>query len=380
MSKVNILHLTHTDLRYDNRILKELEALSEIDNFRIMALGVLLKENATYAERKISASLFNFNLFSNRLKFLPRPISYFCLLIEITFRSFFYSFKSKPDIIHCHDTMVLPVGVIMKLFFKSKLIYDAHELESNKNGQSIALSKVTLFLERICWSKIDHLISVSESIINWYQKIIGFKQSTLILNSPIISNNCQTDFNGYFHNKYNIPFEKLVFVYLGYLGKGRSIETIIDVFTNSSVDSHIIFVGYGELEYEISSYVKKCKKIHLHDAIAHDKIVQIVKSADVGFCLIENISLSDYYCLPNKFFEYIFAGVPVISSNFPELVSMIDKYKLGIYCDLNESSIFNAVKFLESKPPGKIKDKLSEISWHAQTQKLKMAYQLLIKK
>ena len=37
------------------------------------------------------------------------------------------------------------------------------------------------------------------------------------------------------------------------------------------------------------------------------KLTNLIKEADVGLCLVENVSLSDYYCLPNKLFEYAFA-------------------------------------------------------------------------
>jgi glycosyltransferase involved in cell wall biosynthesis len=379
MVKVNILHLTHTDLRYDNRILKELEALSEIKSYKISALGAKLHESASYADREILANVLNLTLFSYNLKFLPRPILYFFLLLEVSLRFLCYGIKIKPDVVHCHDTMVLPVGLIIKVFYKSKLIYDAHELESDKNGQSKLLSKITLIIEKVCWHRIDHFISVSDSIINWYKKNIGFKQSTLILNSPIINSTNNSYPKRYFHELYNIPNDKLVFVYLGFLGKGRYIESLIKIFSNSNVKSHIVFIGYGELADVILNHQEKCKKIHLHNAITHDHVVNIVKSADMGFCLIENVSLSDYYCLPNKLFEYIFAGVPVVASDFPDLRSMIEKYNLGKCCSLNTDSILKTILEIELNPTGRITTNLEEISWRSQAEKLKSAYISIIK-
>ena len=89
MDKVNILHLTHTDLRYDNRILKELEVLSEIKSYKISALGAKLNESASYADREILADVFNLTLFSSKLNLLPRPILYLFLLLEVSLRFFF---------------------------------------------------------------------------------------------------------------------------------------------------------------------------------------------------------------------------------------------------------------------------------------------------
>jgi len=371
---MKILHLTHTDLRYDNRILKELESLAEVDTFEINALGVKLEEGATHASRPIRAKIKNISLFSSKLSFMPKPIVYFFILLETSFRFFISAIKIRPAIIHCHDTMVLPVGTIIKIFLNCKLIYDAHELESNKNGQSRILSKATLIMEKACWRKIDHLISVSESIISWYNSNLGYKKATLILNSPLINQEYKVDSKRYFHELYNIPNEELVFVYLGYLGKGRSIEEILKVFSSPDISSHVVFVGYGEMTKSISKDQQQYVNIHLHDAIPHDEIVATLKFADVGFCLIENVSLSDYFCLPNKLFEYTFAGVPIIASDFPDISNLVKKYKLGKFCSLNLDSISKVVKEIEQNPPGRITTDLKELGWANQGEKLKNTY------
>ena len=70
-------------------------------------------------------------------------------------------------------------------------------------------------------------------------------------------------------------------------------------------DCHIVYLGYGSEKTNYLSY-QKYNNIHIHDAAEHQQVVSLAQSADVGLCLIENISLSDYYCLPNKLFEYIF--------------------------------------------------------------------------
>ena len=159
MNKIKVLHLTHTDIRLDSRILKELSAIRENKKILIMAIGIS-DDNLFYS-----------------------LTAYLCLL-EFYIRLSWKGLLFRPKIIHCHDTLVLPVGVILSILFNSKLIYDAHELESQKNGQSKVLSKITLFIEKISWRFIDLFITVSPSIIDWYQKNLGKKESLLILNSP----------------------------------------------------------------------------------------------------------------------------------------------------------------------------------------------------
>jgi glycosyltransferase involved in cell wall biosynthesis len=291
--------------------------------------------------------------------------------------------KIKPNIIHCHDTFALLSGYILKMALGCQLIYDAHELESDKNMQSKLLSIATLFIEKFCWNKINLLISVSDAILEWYDKNLGHKPGLLVLNSPIINGAIGLGIDSiahehYFHHKYKIPPGSLVFIYLGMLSRGRGIEIILDAFASGPEDAHVVFMGDGILDSLICKYASLNTNIHLHPAVAHDKVVPLVSQADYGLCIIENTSLSDYYCLPNKLFEYCFSGLPVLASNFPEMKKIVDEYSLGFCCPPNSIDVTHAIaNFVLARPP-KLSVDLDELSWDAQARHLKNAYLKII--
>ena len=108
------------------------------------------------------------------------------------------------------------------------------------------------------------------------------------------------------------------------------------------------------------------------------KRLLFASSADFGFSLIENVSLSDYLCLPNKLFEYAFAGTPVLASNFPEIKKIVDKYKLGYVCKLNEKSIMKEVKKIQNENKTFEQTNLDDISWAEQERKIINCYSKLI--
>jgi glycosyltransferase involved in cell wall biosynthesis len=371
----SILHISHTDIRYDSRILKQMKALSVL-NKTIIGIGVYSVEIDKKNLSTDQNTIITITLLTKGLKLVPRFFRHILNFFELNIKLIRHIKNFKPIIVHCHDTTVLPIGVIMGFFYKYKLFYDAHELESNRNGQSKFFSFIVLTIERILWSRIDAFISVSDSIINWYSRNLGFKDSYLILNSPDIKIVDQNEFkkqNNYFHDFYGIDLNRKIFIYLGIIGEGRGIQKYIEVFSRKDFNADIVFVGYGELTGNVIDSSFKCKNIHYHEPVKHDEVVSLVKSADFGLCFIENISLSDYYCLPNKLFEYAFSGLTIVGSNFPEIKKVVDNYNLGYTAEPEVNAICKLISDVVDKPRKEFKD-LYKLSWKAQAEKVIALY------
>lgn len=375
MQKVRILHLTHTDPRSDNRILKELEALKALDNIALYSYGISSKENnkrSSFSGIEIRVT----NLFS-KINWLPRPLRYSLMLFEFYFKILLFSLRIRPSIIHCHDTLVLPIGYILKKIFHTKLIYDAHELESNKNGQNKILSSTTLLIEKMLWNRIDVLISVSQSILDWYNENLGAINSTLILNSPShTAFDLRPQKKNYLFRTFNIPYSDNIFVYIGFLSKGRGIELLIDSFIGLE-HKHLVFIGYGPLEIQLKEYAEEHYNIHFHEALKHEDVTSVLDNVEAGFCLIENVSLSDYYSLPNKLFEYLFGGIPVIGVSFPEISRIISNHEAGLICHPNKDNLQSAILNFR-KAEFKISN-LELLSWEKQEKRLQTVYKELLK-
>ena len=80
-----------------------------------------------------------------------------------------------------------------------------------------------------------------------------------------------------------------------------------------------------------------------------EDLPKLTPSVDVGIALIENISKSYYYALPNKLFEYIMAEVPVVVSNLPQMKGIVDKFDVGFVVDPdNNDELITALKNLTS--------------------------------
>jgi len=103
-----------------------------------------------------------------------------------------------------------------------------------------------------------------------------------------------------------------------------------------------------------------------------------VREADCGLCLIEDVSLSDRLCLPNKLFEYAFAGIPVLASRLHEIARVVNEYRLGACCDNDADSIEAAVLKIEREGLARPEADLTELSWDTQAKRLQEAYRQLL--
>jgi glycosyltransferase involved in cell wall biosynthesis len=168
-----------------------------------------------------------------------------------------------------------------------------------------------------------------------------------------------------------------VFVYLGLLVPGRGIERLLEVFGRADARSHIVFMGYGD-RLGVGDAAQRCSNIHLHPAVSHEQVVEYVRHADCGVCLIEDVSLSDRLCLPNKLFEYAFAGLPVLASRLPEIERVVREYGLGVCCDNDVDSIRQVVEAIERDGISPSTADLTELSWERQAERLREAYRQLL--
>jgi glycosyltransferase involved in cell wall biosynthesis len=213
------------------------------------------------------------------------------------------------------------------MYTGSKLILDAHELETERIGLKGVSKTLFKWIEKFAIKYIDLIVVVSNSIENWYRSTYKITNVTTVRNIPqkrLISQK-----SNILREYCNLQNEDLLFIYQGSLSNGRNIQMYLNVFSKLPLKYNIVFMGFGLNESLIKHYARKYKNIHFHEAVPAEKIYEYTSSADVGLCLIENKCLSYYYSLPNKLFEYIQADVPTLVSNFPDMKSIVEKYNIG---------------------------------------------------
>jgi glycosyltransferase involved in cell wall biosynthesis len=341
------LHIYPSPFKFESRILRETKSIIDFGLADKVIIASGWSEGMSELEHiDENRSVERFKLFFDKLNknSLISILKYFEFIVKVFT---FYKGK-KVKVVNCHSLFVLPVGYLLKLVdSKIWLIYDAHELESEKAGLNKISKAISSSLEKFLIKKVDKLIVVSPSIGKWYESKYGVSNVVVIRNTPEASNSKVR--NSVFNEKFQISKDSMIFIYQGVVNKGRGIELLINVFSEIAADKHLVIMGYGPLVDFVKEAERNSSNIHFLVAVLPSEIFYYTSGADVGLSIIENISLSYYYCLPNKLFEYLHSGLPVIVSDFPDMSAIINEYNCGWITGVSEKELLSTINSICSE-------------------------------
>lgn len=327
----NNLHITMNSFRFGSRILKETASLVRsglVQHIYIAALheeGLRVHEEIDQA-REIWRARLRSRKWSRSL--IVQIIKY----VEFCVSVIRYARLKNIKVVNIHSLALLPLGVSLKWLCSAKLVYDAHELETETYELCGLRQIISRHVERILIKYADLVIVVGDSINEWYSGKYGLSNTVTVLNCPPFQEPQRTR---RLHLELGISEERKILIYQGVLGRGRGIEKLLEAFAAYD-DGHYVLVlmGYdGGLEPLIKEYAGSHNNIYFKEAVAPEVVLEYTASADVGISYIDNTSLNDHFCLPNKLFEYIMAGLPVIVNNVPEMRRIVTENQIGVVLD-----------------------------------------------
>lgn len=366
MKSKDNLHLFFSDIVVESRLFKEASYTlqnSILDNVHVHGLwSAGLKDNEIHSS---GIEIFRTKLLLNKYKdsFLSRfkllrLILIFFGLIQYAIKSFLLIKRKKYEFISIHNVELLPLGVIFKFIYKMRLVYLPHELETQKSGKSKLYKLLTSAIEFFFIKFSDSVITVCPPITNWYLKKYNLSIMHTIRNVPPIEetylHNNVTDFR----NKFNIDRNEIIFIYQGLLASGRGLDILINSFKISQ--KNLILMGHGDIaNYQLNSF----KNIHYHKPVNLSDICSQTAMANVGIHVNDDNSLSYKFSLPNKFFEYMHAQIPIIvSSNMEYLSEIVVNNNLGWVIKPNE--IYDLINSISHEDIKMKSDFIKEYSKH----------------
>jgi glycosyltransferase involved in cell wall biosynthesis len=269
-------------------------------------------------------------------------------LTKTKFSIFFYAsfkllllkelFKTKADLYFAEEIYSLPFVKFRSYFDNAKVYYNSRELYAFLGGlrNRKFIQKIFTTLERIFIHKVDLVLTTGEMDSEFLHKFYGIKNTLVIRNIPKFTR--VTD-KVDLRKKLSLPENVKILLYQGVLIDGRGIELVISNLNNIP-NSVLVLVGDGERKLKWQKYAEEMNvadRVFFLGTIPQEELINYTAAGDIGVCLIENISVSYYHALPNKLFEYIMAGLPVISSALPQMKNIVEKYNVGKVVDLEVS-------------------------------------------
>lgn len=372
MKKITVL--LFNDFTNDNRVLKECRSLSK-NGFVVELVATHFDKNLPKEEEGEGFLVKRYNV--GRFHFLPINLVLFWLLIMFKYK--------KENIFHCNDLYTLPPAYFIKEIFnkKAKIVYDCHEHETEAQiyFKNPLLKKIAEIFERNMIYSADKVIVVSESIGRDYVEMYGIEMPNLIMNCPVFK---IYEDSGYFRTKFKIPKEHIIFVYVGVYKEGRGLERLVKVFREASkINKRIslVILSWGDGIEKLKESIKNDKNIFWHDKASLDTYMEYVSSADWGVLFFENLTKNNNYALPNKLFDYIMAGLPVLASNLEEITKFINRNKVGYVVDYeDDKQIIDTLVEINSKKEkflSAIEETRKKYSWEGQEKVLINLYKSL---
>jgi glycosyltransferase involved in cell wall biosynthesis len=252
--------------------------------------------------------------------------------------------RHRPDILHAHDTNALVPVTLVAARLRRPFVYDAHDLWTERPRRERgrlywALSQAWFRLvERLCIPRAAATITVSPPIVEHLRSRFGLQRVALVANYPDWTGAVAPRDLRALPGAEALDPQLPVALYLGGLMAGRGLEELIDA-VGLVPEVQLVLLGEGVHANRLRARVIErglSSRIHFLPPVASDDVVEVAASADLGVSPIVDSCLNYRYSLPNKLFQYLAAGVPVVASDFPQVRDVVEGSGAGIVVDTSD--------------------------------------------
>jgi len=248
---------------------------------------------------------------------------------EYQFRLFLYLLFHKADVLVANDLDTLLPNYLISKLKNCHLVYDSHELfcEVPELQNNPVKRKIWKGIEHWIFPKLKHIFTVNDSIAKTYSDEYKVEVK-VVRNIPSPQKTIQQKSK----SELNLPGNKKVIILQGAgINIDRGAEEAVQAmqYVNNAV---LLIIGSGDVIDILKQMVNRLNlsdKVKFIGKVPFEQLLQYTQHADLGLTLDKDTNINYRYSLPNKLFDYIHAGVPVLSSNLVEIKKIIDQYTIG---------------------------------------------------
>ena len=266
-------------------------------------------------------------------------------------RLFLYLLIHKYDLLVANDLDTLLPNYLVAKLKGLPLVYDSHEYFTGvpelQNRPFVKL--VWKRIEKWIFPKLKYVITVSDSIAEQYEVEYGFK--------PVTVRNCSRKASSVIpltREALRIPPDNILLVLQGSgINVSRGGEELVEAVYQTKKVS-LLVIGSGDALVNLKSMTEEFKisgRVQFIPKLPWTELMKYTRSADAGLSLDKNSNLNYRFSLPNKLFDYLAAGIPVIAGDLPEVTKIISENKCGIVIsEVTPEKISEALRDLLNNP------------------------------
>lgn len=298
--------------------------------------------------------------------------------------------RLDPDVLHVHDIHLLEAGVIALRRLRAQgrsvsLVYDAHEFVPGMAARDAVAAQAWSAMERELIGSVDAVVTVSEPIADALRREYRLpERPTVTLNSPRLADLEPTDAD--VRTAAGLAPEVPLLVYSGVINPRRGVLTAVDALAHlPGVHLAVVSVPHAatpaaKVLTDHAREIGVTDRVHVVDPVATEQIVSFLSTADAGVHPMMGGLPNHEMALPNKLFDYLFAGLPVLVSDVREMARFVGEHKVGeTFRPLDAADLARAAQTVLSSP-GAYREHAADpalraqVSWEAQAQGLADLY------
>ena len=322
MAAPDVLFALPGDVRRNSRAIKQLRALAAL------GLGIeVLSVGGPAGETRWDEGIRGVGL--------PRPAGSgprFFARLHARVRA--AALPRRARIYHASDFYMLPALAAAARRHGGRLVYDARELYT-RVAATTGRPAVRLFwqaVERRYIRQADAVFTVSDSIADFLAAQYGIVRPEVLHNVPPLQTVAPSD---YLREQTGASATTTLLLHQGNIQKHRGCFLLADAMAGVQ-GGLLVFLGGGPLRPALEAHVEAAgltNRIRFLDPVPPDALLPVTASADVGITLLEDVCLNHRFALPNKLFEYLMAGLPVLASDLPEIRRVVEDFRVGRVVD-----------------------------------------------
>ncbi len=240
----------------------------------------------------------------------------------------------RPRLVIGMDLFALAAARAVARRCNVRLLYDMRELYfalGPLGGRGLR-QQILAWHERRMLAGVDRVVVSGELDADLVQQRFHLAQRPFVmLNTPPYRDVVTSDLR----RRCGIADDAPLAIYQGVVHHGRGLLPTFRAMQRMP-ELHLAVVGDGPAESALRQAAAELgvqQRVHWLGSVAYDRLHELTCGADVGLCLIEPLSLSYEYALPNKVFEYMMARIPALVSDLPALRELVTRHPFGVIVD-----------------------------------------------